>query len=206
MTSTSQPSKLMTIPNMLTLLRIALIPFLLYAAYQKVFAVAFVLFVSAGVTDILDGYLARRLNQHSRLGAVLDPGADKVLMVSGYLFFTFSSRVPNRIPEWLTFAVFIRDVLLVIFAYLLYTRMQFRKFPPSLAGKITTLLQVIALASNMAVNSFGPTLGWVAGIFYRLALVLTLYSGFDYIRKADLIIGARTVEYEGTGNRQQATG
>lgn len=191
---TSQPSKLFTIPNILTLLRIALIPFFLYAAWRREFAIAFVLFVSAGLTDILDGYLARRLNQRSRLGAVLDPGADKVLLVSGYFFFTFSSRVPNRLPEWLTFAVFIRDVLLVIFAYLLYTRMQFKKFPPSMAGKICTLLQVIALASNMAINSFAPTLGWLAAIFYRMALVVTLYSGFDYIRKADLIIGARTAE------------
>lgn len=194
MTSSAQTSKLLTIPNVLTLLRIAMIPFFLYAAWRGEFAIALVLFVSAALTDILDGYLARRLNQRSRLGAVMDPGADKALMVSGYLFFTFSSRVPSRIPEWLTFAVFIRDVLLVIFAYLLYTRMQFRKFPPSFAGKLSTLLQVIALASNMAVNSFLPSLGWMAGIFYRIALVLTVYSGFDYIRKADLIIGARTVD------------
>lgn len=194
MPASAQPSKLLTIPNVLTLLRIAMIPFFLCAAWRGAFAMAFVLFVSAALTDILDGYLARRLNQRSRLGAVLDPGADKTLMVSGYLFFTFSSRVPNRIPEWLTFAVFIRDVLLVLFAYLLYTRMQFKKFPPSFAGKLSTLLQVIALASNMAINSFVPSLAWVAGIFYRMALVLTIYSGFDYIRKADLIIGARTVD------------
>ena len=65
---------------------------------------------------------------------------------------------------------------------------------PSFAGKLSTLLQVIALASNMAINSFVPSLGWLAGIFYRIALVVTIYSGFDYIRKADLIIGARTVD------------
>lgn len=194
MPASAQPSKLLTIPNVLTLLRMAMIPFFLYAAWRGEFAIAFVLFVSAALTDVLDGYLARRLNQRSRLGAVLDPAADKALMVSGYLFFTFSSRVPGRIPEWLTFSVFIRDVLLVIFAYLLYTRMQFTKFPPSIAGKVSTLLQVIALAANMAINSFAPTLGWLAGILYRVALVATLYSGFDYVRKADLIIGARTVD------------
>lgn len=196
MAASAQPSKLWTIPNVLTLLRIAMIPFFLYAAWRGEFAIAFVLFVSAALTDVVDGYLARRLNQRSRLGAVLDPAADKALMVSGYLFFTFSGRVPSRIPEWLTFAVFIRDVLLVVFAYLLYTRMQFKKFPPSFAGKASTLLQVIALASNMAINSFAPSLVWAAGIFYRIALVATLYSGFDYIRKADLIIGARTVKSE----------
>ncbi|MGZ8710824.1 MAG: CDP-alcohol phosphatidyltransferase family protein, partial [Thermoanaerobaculia bacterium] len=113
----------MTIPNILTGLRLLLVPCFIGASIEGMYTVAFVIFVSAAFTDILDGWIAHRFNQRSRLGALLDPAADKLLMVAGYVFYTLSSSLPVvSIPSWLTFVVFIRDFLIALFAYLVYTR------------------------------------------------------------------------------------
>jgi cardiolipin synthase (CMP-forming) len=178
----------LTIPNVLTLLRLILIPFFLAASFRGRFREAFILFVAAALTDIIDGFVARRLNQRSRLGAVLDPTADKVMLVCGYLFYTLSPVVPFRLPYWVTYVIFARDVLIVAFAYLLYTRIQIRRFPPSLAGKLSTLCQAVTLAAVIGVNSVTPGLATFAAVMFRVALVMTLLSGLDYLRRANLLL------------------
>ena len=144
---------------------------------------AFVLFVSAAVTDIFDGMIARRFNQRSRLGAFLDPAADKTMMICGYLFYTLNAGVRVPIPNWLTFTVFIRDFLIIVFAYLLWTRVQVKRFPPSWAGKTSTVLQAITLGTTIGVNAFVPSLLWFAELLFRIALIVTLYSAWDYLRR-----------------------
>src|SRR5215208_2678433 len=124
---------MLTIPNLLTLLRLLLVPCFIGASVEGMYTAAFVIFITAAATDVLDGMIARRLNQRSRLGAFLDPAADKLLMVSGYVFYTLRRLPRVAIPDWLTFTVFSRDVLIVVFAYLLYTRVNVKKFPPSWA-------------------------------------------------------------------------
>src|SRR3954467_15361436 len=115
---------MLTVPNLLTLLRLFLVPCFLVASFNDRFTLAFVLFVTAAVTDIFDGMIARRFNQRSRLGAILDPAADKTMLVCGYLFYTLYDHLPLvRIPGWLTFTVFIRDFLIICFAYLVWTRL-----------------------------------------------------------------------------------
>ncbi|HUP47173.1 MAG TPA: CDP-alcohol phosphatidyltransferase family protein [Thermoanaerobaculia bacterium] len=178
-----------TIPNLLTLLRLFLVPCFLWASVERMYGVALILFVTAALTDVADGMLARRLNQRSRLGALLDPAADKLLMVSGYLFYTLSTTLPVvRIPGWLTFTVFIRDFLIALVAYLLYTRVHVKRFPPSWAGKTSTVLQAVALGMAVAVNAFIPSLVWLAQLFFRLALAVTLYSSFDYLRRGERLL------------------
>lgn len=172
------------IPNALTLLRLLLIPVFLFASFQSFFLAAFIVFVAAAVTDIFDGMIARRLNQRSRLGAILDPAADKTMMVCGYLYYTLAPNASLRIPGWLTFTVFARDFLIVVFAYLLYTRVNVKRFPPSVAGKTSTVLQAVTLAIVIGVNAFAPALVWLAELMFRVALLITLYSGADYIRRA----------------------
>lgn len=173
-----------TIPNVLTLMRLLLVPFFILASFHGMWTVAFVIFVSAAVTDILDGMIARRFNQRSRLGALLDPAADKTMMVSGFLFYTLSRSMPLvRMPGWLTFVVFIRDFLIAMFAYLLYTRVKVSRFPPSPAGKTSTVLQAVTLATVMAVNGFLPGLLWLAEFLFRVSLLVTLYSSWDYLRR-----------------------
>jgi len=173
------------LPNLLTLLRLLLVPCFLLASFRGMYLTAFVIFVSAAVTDILDGMIARRLNVRSRIGALLDPAADKTLMVCGFLFYTFAEGLPvRRIPGWLTFAVFIRDFLIIFFAYLMYTRVHVKRFPPSVAGKASTVIQAVTLGAVMAVNSFMSGQTWVPEALFRLSLVMTLYSGWDYMRRA----------------------
>jgi cardiolipin synthase len=177
---------MLTIPNLLTLARLLAVPLFLAASIRGNFVLAFALFVGAAVTDVLDGFLARRLNQRSRLGAVLDPAADKTMMVCGYLFYTLHDRFPMvRIPSWLTFVVFIRDFLIILFSYIVYTRVQVKRFPPSRAGKLSTVLQAVTLATVIAVNSILPGLLWFAELLFRIALVVTLYSAWDYLRRGE---------------------
>jgi cardiolipin synthase len=175
---------MLNIPNALTLLRLALIPVFLIASFRGMFLAAFVLFISAAVTDIFDGMIARRLNQRSRIGAILDPAADKAMMIAGYLYYTFASNFRVGIPGWLTFTVFARDFLIITFAYLLYTRIRVTRFPPSGAGKASTVLQAVTLAVVIGVNAFAPQFVWVAELMFRVALLITLISGGDYIRRA----------------------
>jgi cardiolipin synthase len=183
---------MLTIPNCLTLLRLILVPFFIMASFRGMFVAAFVLFVFAAVTDILDGMIARRLNQRSRLGAILDPAADKTMMVSGFVFYTFHRHLPLvPIPRWLTFTVLIRDFMIVIFAYLLYTRVQVSRFPPSWAGKATTVLQAVTLATTIAVNAFLPHWRGFVEILFRIALLVTLYSSWDYLRRGDRLLSER---------------
>ena len=175
---------ILNIPNTLTLLRLLLIPFFLLASFRGMFTTAFVLFVTAAVTDIFDGFIARRLNQRSRLGAILDPAADKIMLVFGYIYYTFAPNLSVvRIPGWLTFTVFIRDVLILMFAYLLYTRVRVTRFPPSWAGKISTLLQAITLGAVIGANGFAPRVYMPAQVLFRLALLATLFSAADYLRR-----------------------
>lgn len=177
---------MLNVPNLLSLLRLFLVPLFLWASVKQLYTLAFSIFVFAAVTDILDGWIARRFNMRSRLGAFLDPAADKTLMVFGYLFYTTSDALPLvRVPLWLTFVVFARDVLIVIFAYLLYTRVQVKRFPPSVAGKTSTVLQAVALAAAIGTNAFLPFLAPVMRMLFQVVLVVTLFSAWDYLRRAD---------------------
>ncbi len=180
---------LLTIPNILTLLRIVMVPFFIAASFQRMYTVAFVLFVTAAVTDIFDGMIARRLNQRSRLGALMDPAADKTIMICGFVFYTFEPHLPVvTLPGWLTFVVLLRDGLIMMFAYLLYTRVHVKRFPPSVAGKTSTVLQAVTLGTEVGVNAFAPSLIWFAELMFRLALLVTLYSSFDYLRRGERLL------------------
>jgi cardiolipin synthase len=180
---------MLTIPNLLTLLRLCLIPVFLVTSFHGEYTIAFAIFISAAATDILDGWIARRFNQKSRLGAVLDPLADKGLMITGYLYYTLAPNLPRvTIPVWLTFVVFIRDFLIITFAYLLYTRVQVKRFPPSWAGKMSTVLQAATIGTAVGVNAFVPNLLWLAELLFRVTLVTTLFSGWDYLRRAEKML------------------
>jgi len=180
------------LPNILTAARFLLVPCFLVASMQQRYTIALVIFVTAAVTDIFDGMIARRMNLKSRLGALLDPAADKTLMVAGFLYYTFADRLRMAIPGWLTFAVFIRDFLIVFTAYLMWTRVQITRFPPSIAGKASTVLQAVTLAVVMAVNAFLPRLAWAVEVLFRLSMVVTLYSGWGYLRRAALLLQERS--------------
>jgi cardiolipin synthase len=165
------------------------VPFFVAASMRHLYLTAFVIFVSAAVTDFFDGLLARKLNVKSRLGALLDPAADKTLMVCGFLYYTFASPLPRiAIPGWLTFTVFIRDVLIVLFAYLMYTRVHIKRFPPSILGKASTVLQAVTLACVIAANASATWIVTTTEILFRLSMLITVASGWGYLRRAALLI------------------
>ncbi len=180
---------MITIPNLLTLARLIAVPVFILASFRGHYTLAFVLFIGAAVTDLLDGMIARRFNQRSRLGALFDPAADKTMMVAGYLYYTLRDGLPRvTIPVWLTFTVFIRDFLILSFAYLLYTRIRVKRFPPSWAGKISTMVQAVTLGMTIGVNAFLPQLLWLAELFFKIAVATTLLSGWDYMRRAERML------------------
>jgi cardiolipin synthase len=180
-------SRIVTIPNILTLARLIAVPVFLGASVRGEFMFAFVLFVLAAFTDIVDGFIARRLNQRSKLGALFDPAADKTMMVCGYLFFTFSSTPRYQIPVWLTSSILVRDFFILVFAYLFYTRVHVKRFPPSWAGKASTLLQAITLAWFIGANAFQFVTGF-EDILLRVTVFVTLFSGWDYLRRGDRLL------------------
>jgi cardiolipin synthase len=174
----------MTVPNVLTLLRIAAVPVFIYASFRGEYRLAFFIFIGAAVTDFFDGAIARRFNQRSRLGAILDPAADKTMLICGYLFYTLRQGLPvSEIPGWVTFTVFIRDFFIIAVAYLLYTRIRVNRFPPSWAGKTSTVIQAVTLGTAIAANAFGPALLPFLEILFRITVLATLYSACDYLRK-----------------------
>src|ERR1039458_2181165 len=165
-------------PNILTLLRICLAPFLVTAILEDRYALSFGLFVVAGLTDALDGTLARILKQRTMLGHYLDPVADKLLLSTLFLVLTHKGLIPARV----TVLVFGRDVGILVVAAILYAAVGRREFRPSIFGKANTLAQISAVAAVL-LHQVTPPWYWVA-VTRRVALSatigLTVASGLHY--------------------------
>ena len=170
-----------TVPNLITLLRLAALPFFLYAISQADFGVALALFVAAGISDGVDGYLARRFDMKSALGAYLDPIADKLLMISSFLFLSIPAFPGSvKVPLWLSFLVIARDLLLMTVALLLILTSSKRRFPPTWLGKVTTVTLIVTVLVVLCANLWD----WpreIVRIAFGGAATMTLVSGFDYI-------------------------
>ena len=142
-----------TIPNGITLLRLALTPFFVLAVVSGDHLLgARASSSSAGISDVLDGLVARLLGMRSRLGTYLDPIADKLLLVTAYVVLTLPIPGSVTIPLWLTVMALSRDFLIVLVALLLYLGAGVREFPPSLWGKATTFMHVVTLALVLIAN------------------------------------------------------
>ena len=168
---------LSTAPNLLTVLRICLAPFLVAAILQGKFQLGFALFVAAGLTDALDGVLARVLQQRTALGQYLDPVADKLLLSTLFLVLTIKGLIPTTV----TVLVFGRDVGILVVAAILYIVIGRKEFPPSILGKANTVAQVTAVAVVLLYQLTKPQ--WV--VILRLVALdatvgLTLASGLHY--------------------------
>jgi cardiolipin synthase len=165
------------LPNLITLARIALVPVLILLLKDQDYAAGLIVFVIAGASDALDGYLAKRLNVQSRLGAILDPVADKLLLVSAYVMLT----VLGHIPFWLVLVVVFRD-LLIVGGYMLYTSHAGPvKMRPSILSKLNTLMQIALATLVLAQQAAG--LDWPLTIHALVVAVLitTVVSGAHYL-------------------------
>lgn len=176
----------LSIPNLITLARILMVPVVVWAITSGEMLVAFVLFLIAGVSDAVDGFLAKRFNMASEVGAYLDPIADKALIVSIYV----SLGIAEAIPRWLVILVVSRDIMIVgavLLSWLLGRPMAVK---PLLVSKLNTVAQIVFACLVLAALGFRFDLGPVAVIGMATVTILTLLSiGFylaEWIRHIGL--------------------
>jgi cardiolipin synthase len=170
----------LTVANQLTLVRLILVPCLVILVLYGFNGWALIAFVVAGITDGLDGLAARRAGQPTRLGALLDPMADKLLLVSTFLVLTAPIDIANRLPIWLTVLVISRDVLIVLTVAVVNLAIERRTFFPSRLGKAATLIYILTCAVTLFFNYLDRPSAVVDVAIYA-SLVVTLLSGVHYI-------------------------
>jgi cardiolipin synthase len=149
---------------------------------------ALLLFVLAGVTDALDGFLARKLQQKTVLGSFLDPMADKLLITSAFVTLSIPSLpLEAHIPIWLTVTAISRDLLIALAALIIHLQTGHKHFPPSSLGKGTTTAQLFVVGVALLANLFA----WVKVVFQPVvfvALFLTIVSGLHYFHRSVRLI------------------
>ncbi|MCX7816848.1 MAG: CDP-alcohol phosphatidyltransferase family protein [Syntrophales bacterium] len=179
----------MNLPNLFTLLRIIFVPIIVIFLIQESYWSAFVFFVLSGITDGLDGFFARILNQRTIIGAYLDPIADKALVMS--CFITLS--VKHLIPGWLSVIVVSRDCIILVGICLLALMSVPLEIKPSYISKVTTLVQLATILWVLLELSTGHGVVQkdVAHILYGVTALLTTISGLDYIRKGIKLVNSK---------------
>jgi len=176
-------STILTIPNILTFMRMGLIPVFVSLVYYGYSKWALAVFLIAGISDGIDGFLARRFNQESELGTIIDPIADKLLMTTAFIILTLPDVLPSTrhlpIPFWVTASVIGRDVLILTIAGSINIITGFRGFQPSFWGKVSTLVQVIGISLVLfaAVSGYSVFLPTT----YFVIVLLVVVSGIHYI-------------------------
>jgi len=164
------------IPNALTLARIVLVPLIVWLIITHEMAVAFVLFLLAGLSDAADGYLAKRFGWHTELGAYLDPIADKALLVSIYVTLGFS----NHLPVWLVIAVVSRDILIIGAFVLSWILSRPVAVSPLLVSKANTLAQLVLASLVLAELGLGLGLEPFVAVCIWVTGALTILSATVY--------------------------
>jgi cardiolipin synthase len=174
----------MNLPNYITLVRIVLIPFfinlMIYGYYRSALAV----FAAACLTDALDGLIARVTNSITELGALLDPIADKLLILSAFVTLVLL----KMLPVWLVIIVVSRDVILVLGSLVIYFLGHDLKARPSFIGKATTVFQLLVVTLALVLKALGkemagtPVLHWTTAVF-------TMVSGIQYVVRGTRIVG-----------------
>ena len=169
----------MSIPNLITLARILLVPVVVWAIASNQMLIAFLLFAAAGVSDAVDGFLAKRFGMASELGAYLDPLADKVLVVAIYV----SLGITDRLEPWLVILVVSRDLLIVggvLFSWLIDKPVSVKPHPVS---KLNTAAQLLLVGLVLGAHGFGFNAGWVLKALMAAVTILTLASVAVYLRE-----------------------
>jgi len=184
-------SATVTVPNVLSAFRILLVPLFIGLILSRDTLEPLLIFCLAGITDLFDGFIARHLHQRSKLGVILDPAGDKLLMAASYILLALPGVAgPNRIPVALTVIVFGRD--LMITAGVLWAYLTFRIGPvlPMIVGKLTTAFQVGTVFLVLLMNHLGKRAGWLI-VFYVITGGLTLTSWIFYFLRGLRILRDR---------------
>lgn len=174
---------ILTIPNILTFMRMGLIPVFVSLVYYGYRELALAVFLIAGISDGIDGFLARKFKQESELGTIIDPVADKLLMTVAFIILTLPNVLPPTrhlpIPFWVTASVIGRDVLIIVVAAAINIMTGFRGFRPSFWGKASTFVQVIGITLVMVAAVTGYTI--FLPTTYFIVVLLVVISGIHYI-------------------------
>jgi cardiolipin synthase len=168
----------LSIPNLITLARILLVPVLVWAIASDQIRIAFGLFLAAGLSDAVDGFLAKRFGMATALGAYLDPLADKLLIVSIFI----ALGVREELPLWLVIAVVSRDILIVAAVLLAWLLDQPVRIKPLAVSKANTLMQIVLAATVLADEGFGFGLDATRAVLVWLTAALTILSLAAYLR------------------------
>lgn len=163
--------------NRLTIFRIILIPaFVTTVLYHRLDA-ALIIFIVATVTDALDGYIARTFKQKTQLGAIMDPIADKLLIVSAFISLSMVSGLPGylKMPIYVTAVVISRDALILTGALIIYLHNEHLEVKPTILGKVTTFFQMLTIISVLVQFVYSS---WI----WNITVFCTVASGLDYLR------------------------
>jgi cardiolipin synthase len=168
---------LLTLPNLITLARLCAVPATIWTILQHRLDIAFALFIAAGISDAIDGWLARVRNARSALGALLDPVADKALLVSVYV----TLAVVGVLPDWLAILVVFRDLVIVGGVLVLWLLGQTPAIRPIFVSKLNTALQIALAALALFLAGFGLDAGWLLQAAIWAVAATTLASGAAYV-------------------------
>lgn len=163
--------------NRITICRIILIPVFITAVLYHRLNIALVIFVIATITDALDGYIARVRDEKTKLGAIMDPIADKLLIGSAYICLSLVTGLPEyiKMPVYVPIIVISRDVIILLGAMIMYLVAGKIDIKPSIIGKVTTFFQMLTIILLLLQFVYS---NWM----WNITAVLTVISGLDYIR------------------------
>lgn len=180
----------MGLANWLTIIRILLVPVLVTCVVYNHALLALATFVVAGVTDTMDGYIARTRGTKTRLGAFLDPLADKLLLTASFV--TIAYRFPRVLPFWLTVVVLSRDLLLIVVAVLIMLTGGRIHPAPTMLGKTSTAFQMVTVGVALLVAGLGAEPGPLREALVLATAALTVGSGLQY-----LVLAPRYIDWDG---------
>jgi cardiolipin synthase len=174
-------SAVLTTANQLTILRIVFVPVFIILLVYRELGWALGVFVLAGISDVLDGIIARRFGQKTSIGAVLDPLADKLLMTTSFLILSLPQmEFQNTIPRWLMIIIIFRDVFILLVSLITVLMVGWRKFQPSPYGKASTVLQVLTVLTVLYSNWNSAIVPELNILFYMTGF-MTAFSGLHYL-------------------------
>lgn len=176
----------MNLANRLTILRIVLVPFFVMSILYHRLWIALAIFVIASLTDALDGYIARKFDQKTGFGAVIDPLADKLLIMSAYVSLGIVSGLPShiRMPVYVPLAVISRDVIILMGVGLIFLNNEKIDIKPTIMSKITTFFQMLTIILVLIGFLYS---NWV----WNITVFFTVLSGLDYIKRGSEQINDR---------------
>jgi cardiolipin synthase (CMP-forming) len=176
----------LNLPNLITLGRLLAVPLAIWLILSGAFGAAFWVFIAAGISDAVDGFIAKRFNLRTQIGALLDPVADKSLLVSVYVML----GIAGQLPTWLVILVVFRDLMIVGGFVLVQLFVHKMRWEPLLISKLNTALQILLAAFTLAQLGFGFTVHGLATALVLATAATTILSGGAYlVRWASAIAG-----------------